>query len=81
MKEKIKLTTSSFKGQVVIPQEVRRELRIEEGTKFAVFGKGDTIILKRISVPTVKDFEKLVSFGAKFAKKKGIKKEDVLEDD
>ena len=81
MKEKIKLTTASQKGQVVIPQGLRRELKIEEGTKFAVFGRGDTIILKKISVPTVKDFEKLASLGVKFAKKRGIKKEDVLEDD
>jgi len=32
-------------------------------------------------MPTVKDFEKLASFGRKFAKKKGIKEKDVLKDD
>ena len=81
MKEKIKLTTASLKGQVVIPQEVRKKLRIEDGTKFAVFGKGDTVFLKKITVPTVKDFEKLASFGEKFSRKRGIKREDVLEND
>ena len=79
--KEVRVTTTSPNGQVVIPQEIREELGIESGTKFAVYGKGDTIIFKRIEVPTVKDFEKLAVFGRKFAKKKGIKEKDVLEDD
>jgi len=82
MKEKeVQMTTTSPKGQVVIPQEIRKEMGIESGTKFAVYGRGDTILFKRIELPTAKDFEKLASFGRAFAKKKGIKEKDVLEDD
>jgi len=81
MAKDVQMTTASEKGQVVIPQEIREELGIESGTKFAVYGKGDTIIFKRIEIPTAKDFEKLAAFGRKFAKKKGIKEKDVLEDD
>jgi len=79
--KEVQMTTASAKGQVVIPQGIREELGIGSGTKFAVYGKGDTIILKRIEVPTAKDFEKLAAFGRKFAKKKGIKEKDVLKDD
>ncbi len=82
MEEKeVQVTTVSPKGQVVIPQEIREELGIESGTKFAVYGKSDTIIFKRIEMPTARDFEKLAAFGRKFAKKKGIKERDVLEND
>jgi len=82
MKEKeVQITTTSPKGQVVIPQEIREHMRIESGTKFAVYGRGDTIIFKRVELPTVKDFEKLAKFGRTFAKSKGIKEKDVLEDD
>ncbi|MFA4819815.1 MAG: AbrB/MazE/SpoVT family DNA-binding domain-containing protein [Candidatus Aenigmatarchaeota archaeon] len=81
MAKDVQMTTTSEKGQVVIPQNIRDELGIESGTKFAVYGKGDTIIFKRVEMPTVKDFEKLASFGRKFAKKKGIKEKDVLKDD
>lgn len=81
MAKDVQVTTTSPKGQVVIPQEIREELGIESGTRFAVYGKGDTIIFKRIEVPMAKDFEKLAVFGRKFAKKKGIKEKDVLEDD
>lgn len=81
MAKDVQMTTASEKGQVVIPQEIREELGIESGTKFAVYGKGDTIIFKRVDMPTAKDFEKLATFGRKFAKKKDIKEKDVLKDD
>ena len=81
MKDEIQITTTSPKGQVVIPQEIRENMDIKSGTKFAVYGRGDTIIFKRIALPTVKDFEKLTRFGRKFAIRKGIKEKDVLEDD
>ena len=79
--EEIQVTTTSPKGQVVIPQEIRDKLKIEPGTKFAVYGRTDVIIFKRLELPTADDFEELVKFGRNFAKKKGIKKEDVLKDD
>ena len=79
--EGVEITTTSPKGQVVIPQEIRKHMGIETGTKFAVYGRGDTIIFKKVTLPTAKDFEKLVSFGRAFAKKKNIKEKDVLEDD
>ena len=82
MKEKeVQITTTSPKGQVVIPQEIRENMRIESGTKFAVYGRGDTIIFKRVDLPTAKDFEKLAKFGRTFAIRKRIKEKDVLEDD
>lgn len=82
MKEKeVQMTTTSPKGQVVIPQEIREEMGIETGTKFAVYGRGDTIMFKRIELPTAKDFEKLASFGRSFAKRKGIREKEVLKDD
>jgi AbrB family looped-hinge helix DNA binding protein len=79
--KEVQITTTSPKGQVVIPQEIREHMSIESGTKFAVYGRGDTIIFKRVELPTVKDFERLARFGSKFARKKGIKEADVLEDD
>ena len=82
MKEKeVQITTTSPKGQVVIPQEIREQMRIESGTKFAVYGRGDTIIFKRVELPTVKYFERLAAFGRTFAKRKGIKEKNVLEND
>lgn len=77
----VEITNTSSRGQIVIPQEIREKMGIKSGTKFAVYGRGDTIIFKRLELPTVKDFEKLAKFGSTFAKRKGIKEKDVLEDD
>ena len=81
MEKEVQITTTSPKGQVVIPQEIREQMSIESGTKFAVYGRGDTIIFKRVELPTVKDFERLAKFGRAFATRKGIKETDVLKDD
>ena len=81
MEKEVQITTTSPKGQVVIPQEIREQMSIESGTKFAVYGRGDTIIFKKMELPTVKDFEKLAKFGRAFAARKGIKERDVIKDD
>ncbi len=81
MSKEVQVTTASEKGQVVIPQGLREELGIKSGTKFAVYGRGDTIVFKRLEMPTVRDFERLAKFGRTFAKQKGIKEKNVLEDD
>jgi len=39
------------------------------------------IILKKLQPPTIDDFEELVDWGVKFAKKKGITLKDILKDD
>ena len=46
----IDLTKLSQKGQVVIPNTVRRELGLKEGMKFLVMGVGDTIVLRRLEL-------------------------------
>ncbi|MDP1694681.1 MAG: hypothetical protein Q8L34_04015 [Candidatus Woesearchaeota archaeon] len=43
--------------------------------------KHNSLFSKRVTLPKVKDFERLATFGKKFAAKKGIKEEDVLKDD
>ena len=77
----VELTQMTSKGQIVIPVDIRREINAIEGTTFAVFGTGDTIVLKKIQKPKKEDFEKswakLVQASAKKAKAKGIKEDDV----
>lgn len=48
------VTTVSEKGQVVIPQSIRKELGIKPKTKFLVYGRGDTIIMKKLELPDLK---------------------------
>lgn len=73
------LVTMSSKGQIVVPKDVREEFGFESGTNFAIFGKDDTIILKKVNVPTAKEvFDKVNKWGTQLAKKKGWKEEDFI---
>ncbi len=57
--KKIEVTSISSRGQIVIPQNLRKKLGFEEGDKFAVVGEGDTIVLKKLNV-SFKNIDKLV---------------------
>jgi len=48
-------TSMSSKGQVVIPEKIRSQLNLKEGSKFIVVGEGDVIILKIINPPIGND--------------------------
>ncbi len=69
----------SSRGQVVIPQNLRERLGIREGEKFVVIGENNTIVLKKIDMPSFKGFEKLVNRTRDFAKSRGLKEADVKE--
>lgn len=75
--ENLEVTSMSSRGQIVIPLAVRQELNLVEGTKFVVIGEGDTLLLKKIGMPSFKNFDKLIAKTQAFAKKKGLKQEDV----
>jgi len=70
-------TKMSSKGQVVIPEEIRKSLRLKEGDQFVVLGRGDTVILKSITPPSIDQFGNLLSEIRVQAKKAGIKKSDL----
>ena len=52
--EEPEVTTMSEKGQVVIPQSIRKELGIKPKTKFLVYGRGDMVIMKKLELPDLK---------------------------
>ncbi len=71
----------SSRGQIVIPQDIREELKASEGTVFSVVSAKDTIILRKISIPSKEDLIKEIGAialeGRKRAEKLGIKEPDV----
>ena len=71
------IITMSSKGQIVVPKGLRKQFGLDTCTNFAIFGRDDTLILKKVSVPTAKEvFERVHKWGAQLAKKKGWKEED-----
>ena len=73
----------SSRGQIVIPQDIREEIKASEGTIFSVVSSKDAIILKKVSVPSKEDLIKEIGAialeGRKRAEKLGIKESNVPE--
>jgi len=58
--EKADVTVVSEKGQVVIPQAIRKKLGIKPKTKLLIYGYQDAVIMKKLEVPDVtKELEAL----------------------
>ena len=73
----------SSRGQIVIPQDIREELKASEGTIFSVVSVKDTIILKKILTHSkeelIKEMGTIALEGRKRAEKLGIKESDVAK--
>jgi hypothetical protein len=61
------------------PILISNQLRegFEDGTPFAVIRDRDTILLKQIKLPGIKEFEFLAAKGKTIARERGIKETDV----
>lgn len=77
--ESVEITKMSSRGQIVIPQAIRDALELAEGAKFIVVGEGDTIILKKLEVPSNDELKALLARSRKAAKKSSVKKSDLLQ--
>lgn len=50
--EEPEIATVGTKGQVVIPQQIRKELGIGPKTKLVIFSKGGKIVAAKVEAPT-----------------------------
>jgi AbrB family looped-hinge helix DNA binding protein len=69
-------TRMSSKGQVVIPEAIRRELGLVPGAQFVVVGQRGAIILKTISQPSRREFSGMLKTARQLARRAGMKKAD-----
>ena len=75
----VRVTSLSSKGQVVIPSEIRDKLGISSGTNLLVLTDGSNLLLKPITAPKLKNFERLIRESRKLASAKKLKKADVAK--
>ena len=67
----------SSKGQVVIPEDVRKKLGLTTGSQFVVVGEKDVVILKTIARPSMREFDILIRNARRQAKSAGLTRSDV----
>jgi AbrB family looped-hinge helix DNA binding protein len=73
----IATTKMSSKGQVVIPEQIRKELNLKPGSQFVVVGDKDVVILRAIETPSMDQFDELVRRARQQARAVGMKRSDV----
>jgi len=74
----ISTTKMSSKGQVVIPEAIRKKLGLKSGDQFIVTGNKDVVILKSISPPSLDEFDDLIAEARRQARKAGMKGSDIV---
>lgn len=75
--EVLKITTVLPGNKISLPSK----FGLKKGEKLIIFQSNDTLVLKKISIPNLNNFEKLAKWGRNFAKRKKIKPKDVIIDD
>jgi len=66
-------TKMSSKGQVVIPDEIRKRMKLKAGAQFVVIGENDVVIFKTIAPPAMDEFDTLIAEAKRQAKSAGLK--------
>ena len=72
--ETVGTTRMSSKGQIVIPEAIRKRLNLNAGAQFIVVGEGDVVILKAISIPGMETFDALIQQARQQAKAAGLER-------
>jgi AbrB family looped-hinge helix DNA binding protein len=72
-------TRLSSKGQIVIPESIRKQMNLKEGDQFIVVGEGDVVILKAITPPDMASFDDLIKKARLQAKESGLKRSDIAD--
>lgn len=75
--KRIATTKLSSKGQVVIPETIRRRLGLEAGTEFVVLGEDGTVVLKVVDPPSMREFDRIVSRAREDARRAGLRRSDI----
>ena len=70
-------TKMSSKGQVVIPEDIRKQLNLKTGSQFIIMGENDVVILKTIKPPSMAEFDSLIAKARSQGKKAGLKQFDI----
>jgi antitoxin PrlF len=69
----------SSKGQIVIPESIRKQMNLIEGTQFVVVGENGVVMLKTIEAPVISDFDDLIQQARSQAKAAGLKQSDISD--
>jgi len=74
MEEIIEMGTISSRGQISIPSDIRKELKLKEGNKVLFLLSDESLLVKKVSVESFAEITKPLK---EAIKKTGLKESDV----
>ncbi len=74
---RIATTRMSSKGQVVIPENVRKRLGLKAGSEFVVVAGDDAVVLRPVTEPDMSQFDELLAEARRQARRAGLRKADI----
>ena len=74
---RIATTRMSSKGQVVIPENVRKRLGLKAGSEFVVVASDDAVVLRPVTEPDMSQFDELLAETRRQARRAGLRKADI----
>jgi AbrB family looped-hinge helix DNA binding protein len=70
-------TKMTTKGQVVIPERIRKAMKLSAGNQFVVVAQNDVLIFKTITPPALDEFKELIKKVRTQARAAGMKRSDI----
>ena len=74
MTEKIEMATVSSRGQICIPNDIREDMGLKEGSKVIFVLSDDSLIMKKVNMQT---FEEITKPLKEEVRKAGMKESDI----
>ena len=75
----VDVLTLSTKGQLVLPNALRKNMSLSSGDKLVAYWTDGAIVLKKLELPNEGDFEKEIDKTVRFAEETGIKERDIVD--
>ena len=75
--ETVATTKMSSRGQVVIPESVRKELGLKPGSQFIGMGSRGVSLRKAIPPPSMAEFDKLIAEARKAGRRTRLRRADI----
>lgn len=75
----VEIINVSSKGQVVLPLKMRNQLKINSGDKLFIYCNEDSILIKKIKLPSKEEFEKGIKENMMIAKESSLTEQDIFD--
>lgn len=75
----VEIINVSSKGQVVLPLKMRNQLKINSGDKLFIYCNEDSILIKKIKLPSKEEFENGIKENMKIAKESSLTEQDIFD--